>query len=155
MEGIIIIGVIVFIIVGIKAFSRNKKVVQGMSQQSYGQGQVQQPNGYPPPPGQPVTLPQPGAPISLTPQEMMVLDIFKQSGMFGKPPKRNVKRNRFSIWAVLKNGDPVHDQQLMNDIALGVDGMVAKGLAIEPDKNPESKIGISLTDAGYNFVINL
>ncbi len=155
MEAAIGIAFVVAAIVGIRAFSRNKKTVQAMSQQADSSEQPQQtqappaPGVAPPPP--PAT--QSGEPVNLTPQEMMVLDIFRKSGSFGKPPKRTVKRNRFSIWAALKTGDKNQDQQLMSDISVGVDGLVTKGLALEPDKNPESKTGITLTDQGYDLMV--
>jgi len=157
MEAAIGIAFVVAVIVGIRAFSRNKKTVQAMSQQAANSNQPQQTQA-PPAPGvapPPPPAPQPGGPVNLAPQEMMILELFRKSGSFGKPPKRTVKRNRFSIWVVLKTGDANQDQQLTSDIAVGADGLVAKGLALEPDKNPESKTGISLTDQGYDLMIEL
>lgn len=89
---------------------------------------------------------------SLTKEELMVINFFKNSAGAGKLPKREVRYNRFSIFAAMRTSNAEYDQQLMRNIETGANGLVLKGLAVEPDKDPTSKIGISLTDEGYKFL---
>ncbi len=96
--------------------------------------------------------------IELSRQEMIIMSFFAQTsgGLFSNKPSPKTRLSHFAILYRMRTGIdervrdgeamPMSDEEIASEIAIGIEGLVQRGLA------EESKKGVKLTPEGFAII---